>query len=97
MNEHQIQAKVTNYAVSIGLISIRINVTGRRGWPDYGYIWRGRICFIEFKVPGARPEPLQAHVHGILERAWCPVLVIDDVGRGKKALDDWKDMIDANR
>jgi hypothetical protein len=92
--ESDIQEKVTLYATYIGLVPVRINVTGRKGWPDYGYGYEGRMCFIEFKRPGEKPEPLQAHVHGILRKARFAVFVVDQYEYGVHVLDLWRQEID---
>jgi len=92
--ESEIQEKVTLYATSIGLIPVRINVTGRKGWPDYLYGYRGKVLFIEYKRPGEKPEPLQEYVHSQLREQWFPVLVVDNVERGKEILKHWKESVD---
>ena len=92
--EREIQTKVTNEAILFNLVPIRINVTGRKGWPDYGYIYKGYICFIEFKRPGEKPEPLQLHVHGILNKAGTPVFVVDNEDYGITILKEWRRDVD---
>ena len=90
MLESEIQEAVTLYAIHIGLIPIRINVVGRKGWPDYGYGYQGKMCFVEYKQPGEKPEPLQDHVHGILREVGFTVFVVDNIERGKNQLLQWK-------
>lgn len=92
--ESEIQEKVTLYASSIGMIPVRINVVGRKGWPDYGYGYKGRMVFIEYKRPGEKPEPLQSYVHKQLNHCGFSVWVVDDINEGKRALDLWKGLID---
>jgi hypothetical protein len=92
--ESEIQEKVTKWAYFNGLLPVRINVTGRKGWPDYGYGYKAHMCFIEFKRPGAKPEPLQAHVHGVLKEYGFKVYVVDDIDVGIKLLENWKNGID---
>lgn len=92
--ESDIQEKVTLFATRIDLVPVRINVTGRKGWPDYGYGYEGRMCFIEFKRPGEKPEPLQAYVHDILRKARFAVFVVDNVDYGTNVLNMWKQEID---
>ena len=94
MKESEIQEKVTLFAIHIGLVPVRINVTGRKGWPDYGYGYLGRMCFVEFKKPGEKPEPLQAHVHGVLREAGFDVFVVDGIEQGKTLLAEWKEYVD---
>lgn len=95
--ERDIQANVTKEAIRLNLVPIRINVSGRKGWPDYGYMYWGRIAFIEFKRPGERPDPLQAHVHKILNCANIPVFVVDNEDYGNTLLKEWKNAIDRER
>lgn len=92
--ESEIQEKVTLWAISIGLVPVRINVVGRKGWPDYGYGYRGRMVFIEYKRPGEKPEPLQAYVHGVLRDEGFTVFVVDDTVKGSEWLTRWKQEID---
>lgn len=94
MTEFEVQEKVTEFATLAGLLPIRINVTGRKGWPDYGYVYKGRICFIEFKKPGERPTPLQLYVHDALIKQGCFVYVVDDIDEGKMLLRDWMKHVD---
>jgi hypothetical protein len=95
--ERDIQANVTKESTSLGLIPIRINVSGRKGWPDYGYMYMGRIAFIEFKRPGERPDPLQAHVHKLLNAAQIPVFVVNNEDYGNTLLKEWKHAVDGER
>lgn len=90
MLESEIQEKVTLYATHIGLLPIRINVVGRKGWPDYGYGYKSKMCFVEYKKPGEKPEPLQDHVHEILREAGFAVFVVDNVEQGKACLLKWR-------
>ena len=51
----------------LGVPSLKLNVRGRRAWPDRLFILpAGRVKFVEFKVPGELPGELQEHVHTIL-------------------------------
>lgn len=95
MRESYIQTKVTEFAVTLGLIPLRIAVTGRKGWPDYGYMYRERIYMIEFKRPGEKPEPLQSYVHKILRDAGCSVSVVDNIDYGESILKEWKTHVDS--
>jgi hypothetical protein len=92
--EQEIQTNVTNEARKLQLIPIRLNVTGRKGWPDYGYMHQGRICFVEFKRPGEKPEPLQLHVHDMLRLAQFDVFVVDNEDYGNTLLKEWKRHVD---
>jgi hypothetical protein len=94
VRESEIQEKVTAYAIRIGLISIRINVVGRKGWPDYGYGYNGRMCFVEFKRLGEKPDGLQAYVHKQLRSYGFYVFVIDNVDEGIAKINEWKRWMD---
>jgi hypothetical protein len=94
LKESEIQNKVTEHATYAGLVPIRLNVAGRKGWPDYGYGYMGRMCFIEFKKPGEKPTPLQEYVHGQLRLAQFEVYVIDDIEYGRETLNNWKRMVE---
>lgn len=92
--EHDIQTEVSDFATSINLIRVRLNVTGRKGWPDYLYGYKGRVCFVEFKRPGCKPEPIQDHVHTMLRAAGFWVFVVDNADYGMSLLKEWKYAID---
>lgn len=93
--ESDIQAEVTEGAKELHLIPLRLNVIGRKGWPDYGYGYRGRMCFIEYKRPGEKPEPIQEHVHQILREHGFYVFVVDNADYGITLLRTWKNDIDS--
>lgn len=60
--EKDIEGKASDYAESIGYISLKVRVTGQRGWPDHVFINRnGYHVWIEFKKPGEKPSKLQYH------------------------------------
>lgn len=80
------------------IMSRKLNGLGARSWPDrmfvglvmLGNLKRGRgtalgpvIFFIEFKKPGAEPEPLQDHMLRTLRRLGFRAYVADnqEVGR----------------
>ena len=80
MLEREVEQYVVNYAVQRGVLVLKLNTTGNRGWPDRVFLFeRGRVLFIEFKAPNARPrrdEVLQKHVAENLRRKgymveWC--------------------------
>lgn len=93
--ERDIQLEVTNFAEDIRLLPIRLNVVGRKGWPDYAYGYRGHLCFVEFKRPGEKPEPLQKHVHDRLRSYEFDVFVVDNSDYGETLLKEWKLYVDS--
>ncbi len=59
MLESQIESKVVQWAKKNGFLSLKLNGRGQVGWPDRMFIKNGRVCFIEFKQPGAQLRPMQ--------------------------------------
>lgn len=58
--------KTTNewFDLRFPLMRVKLNLRGRRGWPDQGYfIPGGRPFFIEFKADGEEPSELQRAIH----------------------------------
>jgi hypothetical protein len=47
----------------------KLNLHGRRGWPDQCYWLPGRPLLIEYKAVGEAPRRLQAHIHTALREA----------------------------
>lgn len=92
--ESSIQSRVTDYAKSIGLVPLRLHVVGRKGWPDYGYGYKSRMCFVEFKRPGESPEPLQDYVHEMLRDAGFKVYVVDNYEYGIALLSSWRSYVE---
>ena len=81
--ERTIEAAAVRYAQKQGVLCTKMNLMGRRGWPDRCF-WLpgGRPLFIEFKRLGAKPTPLQEHVHEQLRAAGYRVEVVDDAAQG---------------
>lgn len=60
--EKDVEKKASDYAESIGYISLKVNIVAQRGWPDHLYINRhGHHVWIEYKKPGETPSKLQNH------------------------------------
>lgn len=57
--EKDLQAAVVRDARAAGWFARRYTGTGRRGLPDYMFARAGRVWWIEFKLPGNEPTPLQ--------------------------------------
>lgn len=79
--ESAIQSDVVAYARSYGIIAKKMDKG--EGWPDYMFIGRGRVLFIEFKAPGERPSPAQVTMKHILEDNGITVFVVDNAEKGK--------------
>jgi hypothetical protein len=67
----------------LGLINIKLNGPGRRGWPDRLFILdNGKVVFMEFKQKGKKSTPLQESKHKLLKNFKHQVEVCDDVDSG---------------
>jgi hypothetical protein len=85
--EADIEIPVVYYAECRGCMVLKLNVTGRKGWPDRLFIARDkRMMFVEFKRPGGKPRRLQEHIIKQLNAAGHWVVVIDNVEAGKKLI-----------
>ena len=60
--EATIERNVREWARGQGIICLKFVSPGTSGVPDRIFIGPdGRVCFIEFKRPGAKPTALQRH------------------------------------
>lgn len=89
MTEAQVIAAAQRYAKKTGIISIRMvfRAGPSSGWPDFLYlIPGGRPLFIEYKAPGNKPTPLQAHKIETLKGLGYDVMVADTADKAIEAL-----------
>lgn len=94
MLESELEHTVNRKAETAGLIQVKIDGRGRRGWPDRMYLYKGHVCFVEFKLPGEKPTVLQEHIHGILRTNGFEVWIIDNADIGLVTLLKWKRHVD---
>lgn len=89
--EVKIEEKVVEYAVvKYSCMVLKLNVWGRRGWPDRLFLLPGpKMIFIEFKRASEEPRKLQEYVHGRLRALGFRVEVVDNVSDGKCIIDDF--------
>jgi hypothetical protein len=80
--ENVTEQKVVDYAASRGCLFLKLNVIGRRGWPDRLFIFRGRTFFIEFKRAGEKLTKLQEIVHERIRAHGAEVYVVDSWSGG---------------
>lgn len=79
MREKAIEQKLTSAVRQIGGICPKFVSPGFDGMPDRIVLLpEGKIGFVEVKVPGKKPRPLQAVRHGLLRRLGFKVYVLDD-------------------
>lgn len=63
----------------IQMAVLKLNVAGRRGWPDRQIMWDGgNIVFIEFKKPGEEARPLQSYIHHEIRQMGFEIAVHDN-------------------
>jgi hypothetical protein len=76
------EQKVVDYAVAKGCLVLKLNVLGRRGWPDRLFVHKGKVFFIEFKRAGEPPSKLQSVIHDRIRKHGISVYVFDNWSRG---------------
>lgn len=87
MLEREIETPVSDYAEALGCISIKLNGAHNRGKPDRAFFHHNTALIIEFKAPGEKPTPLQAKWLAKFAAQGFTVLCIDNIGKGKTAVD----------
>ena len=84
--ESKTESDAVDYAVSLGCLTLKLNVLGRKGWPDRLFVYRGSLIFIEFKREGKDPRKLQEYVHEKIREHGFEVYVIDKLVEAKVLL-----------
>ena len=79
--ESGIQSEVVAYARSYGLTAKKME--SGEGWPDYMFLGKAKVLFIEFKAPGEGPTLKQQEMIKILVDHGITVRVVDNVEEGK--------------
>jgi hypothetical protein len=85
--ETKTEIDVVDYAESKGVLQLKLNVIGRKGWPDRLFMYKGKIIFIEFKRAGKSPRKLQEYVHEKIRSHWFEVYVVDHYQQGVDLID----------
>lgn len=81
--ESVLEQKIVKHAIDCGMIVIKMNITGNRGWPDRLFLPpQGRAFFIEFKREGEKPRPLQEYRHEQLRKQGYQCFVVDNEADG---------------
>lgn len=80
MRESVIQTGVVKHARAKGCLAVKMSVGG--GFPDYMFLYEGRVLFIEFKAPNGHPTALQKYMHGLLRGKGFEVHVVKDILEG---------------
>lgn len=77
--ESRIEAKASEYAKSLGMLTLKLNVRGQVGWPDRLYVYRGGVMFIEYKAAKETPRAIQLEIHDKLRRHNIRIFVCDNL------------------
>ena len=85
--EAKIEQEVVAWWTKRGGLQIKLNILGRRGWPDRIFFpVGGKPVLIEFKRVNENARALQAYVHGELRARGYEVYVCDNANHGKAIL-----------
>ena len=85
--EKEVEKEVVAWWTRRGGLQIKLNILGRRGWPDRIFFpVGGKPVLIEFKRVNQDARALQAYVHGELRARGYVVYVCDKVIDGKTVL-----------
>jgi len=79
--EKKTEQDVIDWWVKHGGMHCKLNLLGRRGWPDRLFLpYGGKPVFIEFKRVNEQSRKLQDHIHGQLRKRGYEVNVCDSLG-----------------
>ena len=79
MREKQIEQTLVRKVKEVGGIASKFVSPGFDGMPDRLLLFPGgRVAFVEVKVPGEKPRPLQVARHKLLSRLGFKVYILDD-------------------
>ncbi len=85
--ESDIQKDAYHYAISRGWFAEKIMKARRKGFPDYIYLRKGRVIFIEFKrSPTEEPNIQQLKRHKEMREHGATVYVVGSLDEAKKIL-----------
>jgi len=87
MTEAELQKEVIAFAIHLGLIAGKVNMEGRRGFPDVLVIYPDwHHLYIELKTPTGRLRPEQKRTHRKMERFNGDVIVCRTAEDTKQAI-----------
>jgi hypothetical protein len=99
MKESEIDQALRKHAEARGVLYLKMNIDGRRGYPDRMLLiprapYGGIAVFIELKRTGERPRKQQFHKIEKLKRMGFDVVAIDDVEDGKRVIDEFTGLLE---
>jgi hypothetical protein len=87
MRESVIEMALTKRVAQMGGKALKFISPGNNGMPDRLVLLpKGKISFVEVKVPGKVPRPLQLARHEMLKNLGFQVHVLDDCKQIKEIL-----------
>jgi Holliday junction resolvase len=88
MTETALQRKIVKHLHALGLFASKIHASryGQAGWPDILAIMDGHAIFLEVKLPGGMPTPLQAAVIEKLRLAGATAYVVRSVDEAEQVV-----------
>ena len=85
--EKEVEKEVVAWWTKRGGLQIKLNILGRRGWPDRIFFpVGGKPVLIEFKRVNEDARALQAYVHGELRARGYGVYICENANDGKTVL-----------
>lgn len=79
----QVEGPVVKWAKDNGWLTLKINVLGKRGFPDHFFFTYPRVLvMIEFKAPGKKPSAIQGYVHRLFLKLGWVVHVVSTKEQG---------------
>lgn len=89
MREKVIEQKLTKAVRQNGGVCWKFTSPGTTGVPDRIVLMpKGQIAFVEIKVPGEKPRPLQLSRHRLLRKLGFKVYVLDNIDDITKILSE---------
>jgi hypothetical protein len=73
--ESSLERRYSKLLQQAGWWGTKLINTSTPGIPDRLFIKSGRVVFIEFKLPGEKPRPLQDYVHQKIQEQGIEVVV----------------------
>jgi hypothetical protein len=77
MLEKAIERRLANHGRSKGFLTFKLTADFNAGMPDRLVLCNGKAYFVELKVPGKAPRPIQLHMHRLLQMQGFEVAVLD--------------------
>lgn len=87
--EKEDERRFSRMVEQMGLLQLKLNVSGKRGWPDRLILgWNGLAILFEFKRPDGTGEvrPLQKFIHEAIKTRGHKVYVVETKEEALKIL-----------